>query len=94
MSIVFKEPTHDVKYGGGHFKVYHVNKGEGFPKHEHIYSHAVLCHAGTCAIRVENKELIMDKNTQPVNLLPNKWHEIEALEDNTIYVIVFEENKY
>lgn len=94
MSIRFKEPIHDVQYGGGHFKVYHANKGEGFPRHEHNYSHAVLCHSGSCAIRVEGKELIMDKTTQPVNLLPNKWHEIEAVEDGTVYVIVFEDGKY
>ena len=92
--INFKEAVHDIQYGGAHVKVYHANKGEGFPKHEHIYSHAILCHAGVCVIRVEGKELVMDKNTKPVSLLPNQWHEIEALEDGTVYVIVFAEGKY
>jgi hypothetical protein len=92
--ITYAPPVHDVVYGGGHFKVYHANKGEGFPGHDHLYSHAILCTSGTCAVRTKDKELIMDKNTQPVNLLPNKWHEIESLEDNTVYVIIFEEGKY
>lgn len=68
---------------------FHVNKGEGLPKHSHIYAHASFCTAGSCIIRKENKELVMDKTTQPVNLLQDSWHEIEALEDNTVFINVF-----
>jgi hypothetical protein len=53
-----------------------------------------MCNAGSCVVRVEGKELVMTKNTQPVNLTENKWHEIEALEDNTVFVNVFAEGKY
>jgi hypothetical protein len=28
------------------------------------------------------------------NLIANEWHEIEALEDNTVFVNVFAEGKY
>jgi hypothetical protein len=35
----------------------------------------------------------MDKLTQPVNLKANEWHEIEALEDGTVFCNVFAENK-
>jgi hypothetical protein len=31
----------------------------------------------------------MTKNTQPVNLVADEWHEIEALEDGTVFVNVF-----
>ena len=31
----------------------------------------------------------VDKLTQPVNLTENEWHEIEALEDNTVFINVF-----
>ena len=31
----------------------------------------------------------MTKDTQPVNLVANEWHEIEALEDGTVFVNVF-----
>lgn len=87
-------PRHNFTYDGAQLNVYHANKGEGLPKHEHIYSHATICHAGSCAVRVEGKELIMTKDTQPVNLIGGKWHEIEAIEDNTVFVNVFAEGKY
>jgi hypothetical protein len=87
-------PRHTFTHDGAQLNVYHANKGEGLPKHEHIYSHVTMCNAGSCVIRVEGKELIMTKNTQPVNLLGNKWHEIESLEDETVFVNVFAEGKY
>jgi len=31
----------------------------------------------------------MDKFTQPVNLKAAEWHEIEALEDNTVFINIF-----
>jgi hypothetical protein len=36
----------------------------------------------------------MTKDTQPVNLPAYEWHEIEALEDGTVFVNVFSEGKY
>ena len=33
--------------------------------------------------------MVMDKTTQPVNLVANEWHELEALEDGTVFVNVF-----
>lgn len=87
-------PRHTFTYDGASINVYHANKGEGLPKHEHLYSHVTMCHSGSCLIRVEGKELVMTKNTQPVNLLAGKWHEIEALEDETVFVNVFAEGKY
>jgi hypothetical protein len=81
-------------YDGAVVSVYHANKGEGLPKHEHIYAHLTMCHAGSCVIRKEGIEKIVDKNTQPINLKEKEWHEIEALEDGTVFVNVFAENKY
>jgi quercetin dioxygenase-like cupin family protein len=75
-------------------RIYHANKGEGLPRHEHIYAHLTMCHAGSCVIRKEGIEKIVDKNTQPINLKENEWHEIEALEDDTVFVNVFAEGKY
>jgi len=88
------QPRHIFSYNGVEVKIFHANKGEGLPKHEHSFSHAIVCHSGSCAVRVEGKKLVMDKNTQPVNLLGGKWHEIEALEDETVFVNVFAEGKY
>jgi hypothetical protein len=40
-------------------------------------------------VRKEGRELEMTKDTQPVNLVGTEWHEIEALEDNTVIINVF-----
>jgi hypothetical protein len=53
-----------------------------------------MCHAGSCLVTKEGKTLVMTKNTQPVNLVANEWHELEALEDGTVFVNVFSEAKY
>lgn len=87
-------PVHKVTYDGAVLNVYHVDKGQGLPRHEHAYAHLTLCHAGTVQITKEGKALIMTKDTQPVNLVANEWHEIEALEDGTVFVNVFAEGKY
>lgn len=73
--------------------VYHANIGEGLPRHGHAYSHLTFCHAGKCIVRKEGRELVMTKDTQPVNLVAGEWHEIEALEDGTVFVNVFSENR-
>lgn len=95
MSEVITVPfAHKITYAGAEVAVFHANKGEGLPRHSHSYSHATMCHAGSCAVRAEGKELVMDKTTQPVNLPAGKWHEIEALENGTVFVNIFAEGKY
>lgn len=87
-------PRFQVVYDGASINVYHASKGEGLPKHEHAFSHLTMCHAGSCAVRKEGKQLVMTKDTQPVNLVAAEWHEIEALEDGTVFVNIFSEGKY
>mgnify|MGYP003343440872 FL=1 len=87
-------PRHSFTYDGAQLNVYHANKGEGLPKHEHSFSHATMCCSGSCWIRKEGKEVLIDKNTQPINLVAGEWHEIEAAEDGTVFVNVFAEGKY
>lgn len=85
--------AHSFSYNNITLNVYHANKGQGLKKHEHPYGHATVCHSGSCMVRVEGKELKMTKNTKPVNLLGDKWHEIEALEDDTVFVNIFAEGR-
>jgi quercetin dioxygenase-like cupin family protein len=92
--MITVNPRHQFTYDGAQLNVYHANKGEGLPRHEHTYSHATMCNSGSCIVRVEGKELVMTKDTQPVNLSAKKWHEIEAIEDNTVFVNIFAESKY
>ena len=80
-------------YGNAVIRVYHANKGEGLPAHAHEYSHATICMAGSCKLSQEKKSVIINKNSIPINLLAGKYHEIEALEDETVFVNVFAEGK-
>ena len=85
--------THSFTYDGAQLNVYHANIGEGLPKHEHIYSHATMCNAGSCLISLEGRSYKINKDSQPLNLPAGEWHEIEALEDGTVFVNVFAEGK-
>jgi quercetin dioxygenase-like cupin family protein len=88
------DPRFVVTQDGTTLNVYHADKGEGLPKHSHAYSHLTLCHAGSVKLSNERRSLVMTKDTQPVNLVANEWHEVEALEDGTVFVNVFAESKY
>jgi quercetin dioxygenase-like cupin family protein len=87
-------PQFTVTQNGTTLNVFHVSAGEGLPRHEHLFLHLTLCHAGSCIIRKEGRELVMTKDTQPVNLVAGEWHEIEALEDGTVFVNVFAEPQH
>ena len=87
-------PRFTVTQDGTQLNIYHAGKNEGLPHHEHVFSHLTMCHAGSIIVRKEGRELVMTKDTQPVNLIADEWHEIEALEDGTVFVNVFAEGKY
>ena len=87
-------PAHNFTYDSAQLNVYHANKGEGLPKHSHTFSHATMCNAGSCKISLEGRNYTINKDSQPLNLPANEWHEIEALEDGTVFVNVFAEGKY
>jgi len=87
-------PVHMVTYDGAVLNIYHANKGQGLPRHEHAYAHLTICHAGSCLVTKEGRQLLMTKMTQPVNLVAAEWHELEAMEDGTVFVNVFSEGKF
>ena len=86
-------PRFLIRQDSVNLSIFHAKRGEGLPRHGHTYSHLTMCHAGSCIVRKEGRELVMTKDTQPVNLTAGEWHEIEALEDGTIFVNVFAEGK-
>jgi quercetin dioxygenase-like cupin family protein len=95
MSVQAILQKHSFTYDGARLNIYHANKGEGLPMHGHSYSHATMCNSGSCRITLKNgKSKVIDKNSIPVNLLAGIQHEIEALEDGTVFVNVFAEVKY
>ena len=86
---------HIFTYDGVVLNIYHANKGEGLPMHGHVFSHATMCNSGSCLVTLENgKSVVVTKNTTPINLLADVKHEIEALEDGTVFVNIFAEGKY
>jgi len=87
------DPIHRVTYDGAALYIFHANKGEGLPRHQHVYAHLTICHAGSCVIRKEGIEKVITKNTTPINLKEFEWHEIEALEDGTVFANVFAVDK-
>ena len=87
-------PTHSFDVEHTTNNIYHANIGEGLPKHEHLFAHVTYCSSGSIIIRKEGKELVMTKNSKPILLKPNEWHEIEALEDNSVFCNVFGVGKY
>ncbi len=87
------QPKFTVSQNNTTLNVYHANKGEGLPQHEHVFSHLTMCHAGSIRVSNERRSLVMTKDTQPVNLVANEWHKIEALEEGTVFVNVFAEGK-
>lgn len=84
-------PKFSFSYDGARINIYHANKGEGLPAHQHYFSHATFCTSGKCYVRKKDKEVVTDKESQPINLVANEWHEIEAIEDGTVFVNVFAE---
>ncbi len=89
----FIKPAHSFTFDGVLLNIFHANKGEGLPEHAHAYAHATVCYAGRCAIRKENLYLEITKESQPIVLKEIEWHEIEALEDGTVFSNVFAESK-
>lgn len=93
-AVNIAHPRFDVAQDGYAVKVFHVSKGYGLPKHQHENPHLTFCTAGSCVIRKAGRELVITKNSNPVNLVANEWHEIEALEDGTVFINVYAEGKY
>lgn len=88
------QPRHEFTYEKTQISVFHADKGQGLPKHSHTYAHATVCHAGSCLVSLEGRSHTINKDSQPLNLPHYEWHEIEALEDGTVFVNVFAEGKY
>lgn len=82
-------PKFSVTQNSTTLNIYHAELGQGLPKHSHTYSHLTICTAGRCLVRKEGRQLEMTRDTQPVNLVANEWHEIEALEPGTVFINVF-----
>jgi quercetin dioxygenase-like cupin family protein len=73
-------------YNGVNSAIYIASAGQGLLRHEHPFSHTTVCIQGKMVVRKEGKELELTPVDSPLLLTANEWHEIEALEDNTIFM--------
>jgi quercetin dioxygenase-like cupin family protein len=79
-------PTTRYVYNGVNSAIYMADTGQGLPRHEHTFSHTTVCIQGKMVVRKEGKELELTPVDSPLLLTANEWHEIEALEPNTIFM--------
>lgn len=85
--------VHSFTFEGIKLNIFKADNGQGIPKHNHEYRHATVCVAGKIKITKENLELEMSSEDEPVVLREVEWHEIEAVEDNTVFINIFSEEK-
>lgn len=85
---------HSFSFAGARVNLYSANAGEGLPKHQHTWPHSTMCCAGKIVVRKENLTLEMTVDSAPIILKENEWHEIEALEDNTVFINTYTDGKY
>jgi hypothetical protein len=53
-----------------------------------------MCCSGACVVRKEGVRLVLTKESKPINLTGAEWHEIEAIEDGTVFINTFADGKY
>lgn len=84
-------PKYHFTIDGATVNTFHIEiAGDGHPKHQHTWDHVTLVHAGRLKVRTQhNGEFEMTKDTKPIVFPANQWHELEALEDGTVFTNVF-----
>jgi quercetin dioxygenase-like cupin family protein len=84
-------PKYSFSVNDSTINTFHVDKaGEGHPKHEHDYDHVTLVHSGRLLVTTQNNGIFeMTKDSKPLLFPANQWHELEAMEDGTVFTNVF-----
>jgi quercetin dioxygenase-like cupin family protein len=87
-------PTYTFNVNGATINTFHVEKaGEGHPKHVHDYDHVTMVHSGKLLVTTHDTQFTMTKENKPILFPANQWHELEAIEDCTVFTNVFGENQ-
>lgn len=63
--------------------------GEGLPKHIHDVDHLTIVAAGRIKAATDTREVERTPSDPPILFRASRFHEIVALEDNTIVLNVF-----
>jgi quercetin dioxygenase-like cupin family protein len=67
-------------------QAYLAHKGEGLPRHMHDTLHVTLVLSGNLLVRFDDRTHTIGAWDQPAGLPANKPHELEALQDDTVFV--------
>lgn len=78
-------PVFSFDFDGVRVDTFHCDADTGHPKHVHNYDHVTQVYSGRILVRTAEKEFEMTKHTKPVKFPADHWHELEALEDNTVF---------
>lgn len=77
--------TSQHRFGDVIVSIYHLNKGEGVPRHAHPDSHTTAVSKGRSRVLIEGREPFeMVPGDSDCMLPPSLHHEIRALEDGTV----------
>lgn len=82
-------PSQMFTYNGVTSNLYYADAGQGLPRHDHSFPHLTMCLSGKTLVRKENFERVMTPQDAPISLRENEWHEIEAVEDSTVFMNMF-----
>ena len=96
--VDFIKPSIDFVLVGTRVQAFLADRGQGLPSHIHSRSHALFVVSGSIVIRILDERCNLtthyrDAWDQPVELPEDRWHEIEASEDNTIFMTVHDESQ-
>ena len=84
-------PQQTFVFDGVRTDVYRCARGEGLIPHQHSYEHLTVCLQGRCQVRLQDREGVIELNEgdKPLLLPRDRWHEITALTDSTVFANMF-----
>jgi quercetin dioxygenase-like cupin family protein len=74
---------------GQSFVRYVCARGEGLPRHQHDVDHLTIVAAGRIVARADARVVERGPTDPPILFRAGRAHEVEALEDGTVFINVF-----
>lgn len=81
--------THAFEAMGSSFVRYECARGEMLPRHTHEEDHLTVIAAGSLVVRTDDKVVTRGPKDAPILFRAGRYHEIEAVEDGTVFLNIF-----
>lgn len=81
-------PVRSFAIDGVTINIYYAACGEGLPEHSHAHDHVTACISGSCLITKGGVRHTINAGAMPVRLRAPDPHEIESIEDGTVFINV------